>query len=92
MKVILSELDLSNRIIFCKNGEEVVRFFKNFLNELKRNIRESDVRHQAKPVVLLLMDINMPLKSGPEAKKEICDLYDQFNIEQQSRDSLADRV
>ena len=30
MRVIFSELGLSDRIIFCKNGKEVVDFFKNY--------------------------------------------------------------
>ena len=46
------------------------------------------------------MDINMPLKSGIEAKKEVCNLFEQFNSgkssqqdsEQQSQGTLADRV
>ena len=46
------------------------------------------------------MDINMPLKSGTQAKKEICNLFEQFNnekfpqknSEQQSPGTLADRV
>ena len=82
MKIILSELGLVDRMISCKNGEEVVDFFKFYLNELKSsNTSSSEGRDKAKQVALLFMDINMPLKSGLEAKKEVCDLYDQINIE-----------
>ena len=76
MKIILSELGLVDRMISCKNGEEVVDFFKFYLNELKSNTSSPGGRDKAKQVALLLMDINMPLKSGLEAKKEVCDLYE----------------
>ena len=35
MQVFFDEIGVLDRVIFCKNGEEVVEFFKEFLNELK---------------------------------------------------------
>ena len=44
MTIILSELGLADRMISCKNGEEVVDFFKIYLDGLKGNTRSSEVR------------------------------------------------
>ena len=80
MKVYLDELGLLNRVIFCKNGEEVVDYFKDFLNKFQDEGSVSDKGSLCtRPVALLLMDINMPLKSGIEAKVEVDQLFAGFN-------------
>ena len=35
MQVFLDEIGLRDRVIFCKNGEEVVQYFKGFFDALK---------------------------------------------------------
>ena len=79
MQVYLDELGLLSRAIFCKNGEEVVEYFKGLLNGLKADVKLSDKKNCARPVTLLLMDINMPFKSGLEATKEVFELFHNFN-------------
>ena len=37
MTVIFNELGLSDRMILCKNGEEVVDYFKVFIDEHKKD-------------------------------------------------------
>ena len=93
MKIIFEELGLSDRVIFCDNGEEVIDFFKLQLSELKCQTAPTEGRNLAKPVALLLMEINMLMKNGLETKKEVCELYNQFNDEQESsQGTLADKV
>ena len=79
MQVYLDELGLLNRVIFCKNGEEVVEYFKKALSGLKADAKHTNKKICARPVTLLLMDINMPFKSGLEATKEVCELFQNFN-------------
>ena len=65
--------------MFCKNGSEVVEFVRGFLEQLTASDSQSDTRIKFRPVSLILMDINMPFKSGLEAKKEISELYENSN-------------
>ena len=65
--------------MFCKNGSEVVEFVRGFLKQLTKPDSQLDTKIKARPVSLILMDINMPLKSGLEAKKEISELYENSN-------------
>ena len=65
--------------MFCKNGSEVVEFVRGFLEQLTASDSQSDTRIKFRPVSLILMDINMPFKSGLEAKKEVCELYENSN-------------
>ena len=81
MQVFFDEIGILDRVIFCKNGEEVVEYFKEFFNGLRtENLRSSKPDRQ-RPVTLLLMDINMPYKSGLEARKEVCEMFDEFNTQ-----------
>ena len=92
MRVCFDELGILDRVIFCENGEEVVDYFKNFLNEVQDEGSVSDKGLLCtRPVALLLMDINMPLKSGLEAKVEIDQLFAEFN-RGFKRQTMADRV
>ena len=86
MQVYFDELGILNRVMFCRNGEEVVQFFKNFFKELQANT--GDLPHQTlQPVTLLLMDINMPIKNGLEATREVKELFD-LNNEPQAKPLL----
>ena len=40
---------------------------------------QRDMQIKARPVSLILMDINMPFKSGLEANKEVRELYENSN-------------
>ena len=92
MKVAFDGFGILDRVIFCENGEEVVDYFKNFLNKFQDEGSVSDKGSLCtRPVALLLMDINMPLKSGIEAKVEVEQLFAEFN-RGFKRQSMADRV
>ena len=65
--------------MFCKTGSEVVELVKGFLKQITASNSQLDTKNKARPVSLILMDINMPLKSGLEAKKEITELYENSN-------------
>ena len=79
LQVYFHEVGLSKRVLFCKNGSEVVELVRGFLKQLKASDLQPDTKIKARPVSLILMDINMPFKSGLEAKKEVCELYENYN-------------
>ena len=78
-QAFFDEIVLSDRILFCKNGQEVVELVKGFLKQLTTSDPTLDTQTKVRPVSLILMDINMPFKSGLEAKKEVCELYENSN-------------
>ena len=75
MQVFFNELGIKDRVLFCKNGQEVVDFFKGFFNQIEADATKPGKKICARPVSLLLMDINMPFKSGLEAKREVYELF-----------------
>ena len=77
MQVYFQELGILDRVLFCKNGDEVVDFFRGFFNELQSNPGNGQ-NISFRPVTLLLMDINMPFKSGLEANREVLQLFNEF--------------
>ena len=79
LQFYFNEVGLSDRILFCKNGEEVVEIVSGLLGKLKVSDIQPGTQLKARPVSLILMDINMPFKSGLEAKKEVCELYENSN-------------
>ena len=52
---------------------------KGFLKQITTSNSQLDTQIKVRPVSLILMDINMPFKSGLEAKKEVCELYENSN-------------
>ena len=79
LEVYFDDVVLSDRILFCKNGQEVVELVKGFLKQLTTSDPTLDTQTKVRPISLILMDINMPFKSGLEAKKEVCELYENSN-------------
>ena len=79
MQVFFDEIGVLDRVVFCKNGEEVVEYFQRFFDEIQTETAQLDIQMCARPITLLLMDINMPFKSGLEAKKEVCEMFENFN-------------
>ena len=79
LEVYFDDVVLSDRILFCKNGQEVVELVKGFLKQLTTSDPTLDTQTKVRPVSLILMDINMPFKSGLEAKKEVFELYENSN-------------
>ena len=79
MQVFFDEIGVLDRVVFCKNGEEVVEYFQRFFDEIETETAQIDIQMCVRPITLLLMDINMPFKSGLEAKKEVCEMFEDFN-------------
>ena len=79
MQVFFDEIGVLDRVVICKNGEEVVEYFQRFFDEIQTETAQIDIQMCVRPITLLLMDINMPFKSGLEAKKEVCEMFEDFN-------------
>ena len=75
LEILLAEFGLKDRALVCKNGVEVVDYFKKFFDELEQSNVQPAKEKRLRHVSLLLMDINMPFKSGLEAKKEVCEMF-----------------
>ena len=60
MQVYLSELGLTDRVIFCKNGKEVVKYFKRFFSEQRHGDDQAERNIRLRHVSLMMLDINMP--------------------------------
>ena len=75
----LENLGLGDEVISCSDGEEVVLYFRNFLDKIGKEVSLKNDHICVQPVSLLMMDINMPIKTGLEAKDEVCQLFDKFN-------------
>ena len=57
----LQDIGLAHRLVMVSNGQEVLDYFDNVLENLDL---EQDRAVPLQPVSLLLLDINMPLLSG----------------------------
>ena len=79
MQVFFDEIGVLDRVVFCKNGEEVVEYFQRIFYEIQTETEDLDIHLCTRPITLLLMDINMPFKSGLESKKEVCKMFEDFN-------------
>ena len=63
----IKNLGLTDKTIFCTDGQQAVDAFRE-------QLRTSD---SAKPVTLILTDLQMPLKNGLQVVKEVRGLVEQ---------------
>ena len=66
----IEDMGLHDRVVLLQNGKEAVEYFKEKLDQLRLQPM-NDFKTIEHPVVLLLIDLNMPVMSGNKAVKII---------------------
>ena len=77
MKLNCHDIGITDRLVMCSNGQEVVDYFDRLLDDVKES--QGDRMTPFQPVALLLLDINMPILGGMEALKIIKSKYQRMN-------------
>ena len=80
------DLGISDKLTIFSDGKNVVDHFKEILDDIANQAVVE--RKPIQPVSLLLLDINMPIKSGLEAIIDIKEKYRVVNEQHQNSDGL----
>lgn len=72
----LQSVGLDQFCVFCQDGQVVVDEIKKIVNEALLKAKYFPVT----PIAILILDVNMPIKSGPEALKDILQFYDSIVV------------
>ena len=87
------DLGLANRLTMLTDGQKVIDVFERILHDLTYLDSDDLEDFPYQPVVLLLIDINMPLVDGFEAIKTIKHMYKDVNQRhQQETGSNEDKI
>ena len=83
LRLTFHDIGVEDKLVMHQNGRDGLDYFDSLLSDIENTLIEEFVPFQ--PVILLLLDINMPILSGIEALKLIKDKYQKLNARIEAR-------